>query len=216
MVLSSYQPGNGYFITLEGIEGAGKSTHQKYLAEILSAAGHEVVTTREPGGTEYGEMIRDILLTRNDHVQLGENTELLLMFAARAQHLDQVIRPALHAGKIVICDRFTDSSFAYQGGGRGLEPNRIQALQQWLHADLDPHLTILFDLPVRTGLERAGKRSEKDRFEAEAETFFDAVRRCYMMRADKEPDRFAVIDANQSIEEIQSGLDALLKSLRLL
>ena len=198
------------FITLEGIEGAGKSTHLEFISGLLEEAGRRVVVTREPGGTPLGETIRESLLDRQNAGTISDDTELLLMFAARAQHLDTVIRPGLAQGISIISDRFTDSSFAYQGGGRGIDMDRIRQLQQWLHADLKPDLTLLLDLPVETGLARAGKRSESDRFESEAVEFFTSVRECYLQLAADEPDRFAVIDADRDVDAIRSDIRTVL------
>jgi len=160
----------GRLITLEGIEGAGKSSHMQFIAEKLQQAGKVILLTREPGGTDLGEGIRDLLLTRNEEA-MSEETELLLMFAARAQHVQQVILPAMAAGNVVICDRFTDSSYAYQGGGRGISIEKIRQLEAWLFSGelsgFKPDLTLLLDLSVETGLSRAKARGEADRFEIE-------------------------------------------------
>src|SRR5690554_7096397 len=166
----------GLFITLEGPEGAGKTTNQEYLAEQLRTHGVNVVLTREPGGTALAEQIRDILLAPHDE-SMAVDTELLLMFAARAQHLAQVILPALAEGKIVICDRFTDATYAYQGGGRGLDCSRIALLEQFVQGDLRPDLTLLFDLPVEDGMARAVARGKLDRFEQEQQMFFEKDRK---------------------------------------
>ena len=199
-----------FFITLEGVEGAGKSTLMTYVAEILSAAGKEVLQTREPGGTKTGEQIRNILLDRKN-VGVTDDTELLLMFAARAQHINEVIAPALSSGKVVICDRFTDASYAYQGGGRGIEASRIQTLEDWVQQGLKPKLTLLFDIDVETGLRRAGKRSAADRFEQEEISFFERIRSCYLQRAKDEPDRFRIIDASQSFDHVKQQIQDILK-----
>lgn len=168
----------GLFITLEGPEGAGKSTNREYLAERLRAAGIEVVLTREPGGTPLAERIREVLLAPIEEV-MNPDTELLLVFAARAQHLAEVIRPALARGAVVLCDRFTDSTYAYQGGGRGLSLERIAALETFVQGDLRPDLTLVFDLPVEIGLARASARGRLDRFELEGQAFFNAVRNAF-------------------------------------
>lgn len=199
----------GLFITLEGIEGAGKSTQQDYIARLLIQRGHRVVQTREPGGTVLGEAIRRTLLAHAGNHAISHDTELLLMFAARCQHVDEIIRPNIEAGNTVLSDRFTDSSFAYQGGGRGIAAGRIRSLQQWVHPDLNPDLTLLLDLPVATGLERVGRRGESDRFEAEKLDFFEAVRSAYLDMAAAEPQRFEVIDANRSLAEIQADIHAV-------
>ncbi len=198
------------FITLEGVEGAGKSTLMAYIAELFSNTGKEVLQTREPGGTKTGEQIRSILLdSKNSGVT--DDTELLLMFAARAQHISEVIKPALSVGKIVLCDRFTDASYAYQGGGRGIDSTRIQALESWVQQGLKPDLTLLFDLDVETGLRRAGSRSEADRFEQEEISFFERIRACYLQRAEDEPERFRIVDAGQSFEHVKQQIEDILK-----
>jgi dTMP kinase len=199
----------GIFVTIEGGEGAGKSTSLAYLESALTHAGCALVLTREPGGTAMGERVRDILLHSKD-LHIEAETELLLMFAARMQHINEIIRPALANGKVVICDRFTDASYAYQGGGRGLDASRIAELEQWVQADLRPNLTLLFDIPVEQGLARAGARSEPDRFEREHNEFFDRVRAAYLKRAQAEPDRIAVIDASLDIEDVQQQLDPVI------
>ena len=201
----------GVFITLEGIEGAGKSTHLSYISKILQDNGHKIVETREPGGTRLGEEIRSVLLANSNANAISDNTELLLMFAARSQHIDEIIRPNIESGVTVISDRFTDSSFAYQGGGRGIDPARIRALQNWLHADLNPDLTLLLDLPVETGLERVKKRGESDRFETEQLDFFNKVRSAYLELAAAEPERIAVINVDRQIESIQADIQSTLK-----
>jgi dTMP kinase len=198
------------FITLEGIEGAGKSTLMTHVAEVISKVGSEVLQTREPGGTKTGEQIRNILLD-SKNVSVTDDTELLLMFAARAQHINEVIEPALSSGKVIICDRFTDASYAYQGGGRGIELSRIQILEDWVQQGLKPNLTLLFDLDVETGLRRAGKRSEADRFEQEEISFFERIRSCYLQRAENEPERFRIIDASQSFDHVKQQIQDILK-----
>jgi dTMP kinase len=205
----------GLFITLEGIEGAGKSTHMDYIAGLLKSTGKRIVCTREPGGTELGNELRNILLFRKSSHQISEQTELLLMFAARQQHLDEVIRPALKAGKIVLCDRFTDSTYAYQGGGRKIKPTVIAQLARVVHPDVNPDLTLLFDLPVKLGLERANNRSEKDSFESEEKTFFERVRKTYLKIAKAEPRRVKVINAAKDIETVQSMIRKILKNKKL-
>lgn len=199
----------GLFITLEGPEGAGKTTNRAYLAEQLQAQGFEVALTREPGGTALAEQIRDILLAPHDEA-MSVDTELLLMFAARAQHLAQVILPALEAGKIVICDRFTDATYAYQGGGRGLDCSRIALLEQFVQGDLRPDITLLFDLPVEDGMARAVARGKLDRFEQEQHNFFEAVRQSYLQRAEDDPERFRLVNAQQTLPEVQKSLDVQL------
>lgn len=199
----------GLFITLEGPEGAGKTTNRAYLAEQLQAQGFEVALTREPGGTALAEQIRDILLAPHDEA-MSVDTELLLMFAARAQHLAQVILPALEAGKIVICDRFTDATYAYQGGGRGLDCSRIALLEQFVQGDLRPDITLLFDLPIEDGMARAVARGKLDRFEQEQHNFFEAVRQSYLQRAEDDPERFRLVNAQQTLPEVQQSLDVQL------
>ncbi|NLY13267.1 MAG: dTMP kinase [Gammaproteobacteria bacterium] len=202
----------GLFITLEGPEGAGKTTNRAYLAEQLQAQGFRVTLTREPGGTALAEQIREILLAPHDE-PMAVDTELLLMFAARAQHLAQVIVPALAEGHIVICDRFTDATYAYQGGGRGLDCSRIAVLEHFVQGDLRPDLTLLFDLPVAAGLARAAARGQLDRFEQEQQNFFEAVRQAYLQRAKNDPERFRLVDAQLSLPEVQKSLDIYLKEI---
>jgi len=201
----------GLFITLEGGEGAGKSTSMAFVREFLELAGHDVVVTREPGGTPLGEEIRKILLHGRDAMAI--DTELLLMFAARAEHLEHVIRPALARGACVICDRFTDATYAYQGGGRGVDDSRIRVLEDWVQHGLRPDLTLLLDIPVTEGLERAGNRSVPDRFEREQQEFFERVRQRYLLAAAREPERIRVIDAAQPIASVQVQLRAVLTLL---
>jgi dTMP kinase len=202
----------GLFITLEGPEGAGKSTNREYLAERLREQGIDVVLTREPGGTPLAERIRELLLDPSDE-PMAADTELLLVFAARAQHLQQVIRPALAKGSVVLCDRFTDATYAYQGGGRGLSIERIAQLEQFVQGELRPDLTLIFDLPVEIGLARAAARGRLDRFEQEGRGFFEAVRQAYLQRAKQAPQRYRVLDAGQTLAQVQADIDALLPSL---
>jgi len=201
---------SGKFITLEGIEGAGKSTHMPFISSLLQVMGKEIVMTREPGGTSLGEEIRNTLLMQKSF-QISGNTELLLMFAARQQHLEEIIYPALNKGKTVLCDRFTDSSYAYQGGGRGIETDKICQLVQLVHPDLKPDLTLLFDLPVEVGLARANMRDLIDRFESETINFFQSVRNAYLKIADAEPNRVKVIDATANIKAVQNAIKTILK-----
>ncbi len=203
---------SGLFITLEGPEGAGKSTNREYLAELLIQAGVEVVLTREPGGTPLAERIRELLLAPDSEV-MAVDTELLLMFAARAQHLAGVIRPALARGAVVLCDRFTDATYAYQGGGRGLAHERIAILEQFVQGDLRPDLTLVFDLPVEVGLARAAARGKLDRFEQEQQSFFEAVRQTYLARAAQAPERYRILDAAQPLSQVQADLAALVPAL---
>lgn len=200
----------GVFITLEGVEGAGKSTLMAYAAEYFAEKGREVIQTREPGGTKTGEQIRAILLD-SDNETLTDNTELLLMFAARMQHIDEVIKPALSSAQVVICDRFTDATYAYQGAGRGLDTTRIEALENWVQQGLKPHITLLFDLDVETGLRRANQRSDADRFEQEEISFFERIRNCYLKRAENEPERFRIIDASKSFEDVKQQIQTILE-----
>ncbi len=203
---------SGRFITVEGIEGAGKSTCVTFIRECLVGAGKSVVVTREPGGTALGEKLRHLLL---DHHQeaISPDAELLLMFAARAEHLARVILPALHAGQWVLCDRFSAASYAYQGGGRGIAEERIAALENWTQGVLRPDLTLLLDLPVYLGLERAGKRSEPDRFEREDGGFFERVRESYLQQARQHPQRYRVINAALPLAEVQAQIVQALAKL---
>lgn len=196
----------GRFITLEGIEGAGKTTQREPIASFLRDAGVEVLVTREPGGSDIAERIRALLLDPGNAGMHGD-AELLLMFAARAEHLHRRIRPALEAGTWVLCDRFTDATYAYQGGGRGVDQARIATLEQLVQGALRPDLTLLFDLPAEVGIARARGRSAPDRFEAEALQFFERVRDCYLARAEQEPERMVRIDASRVLGRVTN--DAL-------
>ena len=198
----------GKFISIEGIEGVGKSTNIEVLVERIEAAGHNVLTTREPGGTPFAEDIRDILMNRGDE-PVPEIAELLLMFAARSFNVNNVILPALEAGTWVVCDRFTDSSRAYQGGGRGLPMETIDRIADWVHGDTWPELTILLDAPVEIGMERAGTRGTLDRIEQERHDFFERVRECYLQIALREPERFVVVDTTRSIDEVRADIAML-------
>lgn len=202
----------GRFITIEGIEGVGKSTNIETLVGRIQAAGHKVLTTREPGGTPYAEEIRDILMNRSDE-PVPEIAELLLMFAARSLNVNNVIRPALEAGTWVVCDRFTDSSRAYQGGGRGLPMETIDRLADWVHGDLWPDVTILLDAPVELGMERAGRRSAPDRFEQERHDFFERVRACYHEIAAREPGRIVVVDTSRPLAAVRDDINAIADQL---
>lgn len=189
----------GRFITLEGIDGAGKSTHLSWLLQYLRARGLNVVSTREPGGTALGESLRQIVLHEAMHLE----TEALLMFAARREHIARVIDPALAAGQWVVSDRFTDATFAYQGGGRGLDREKIAVLENWVHPGLQPDLTLLFDLPPKLAMGRlAASGNAPDRFEQEREQFFTSVREAYLDRALRDPDRIRVLDASGTPEQI--------------
>jgi dTMP kinase len=201
----------GLFITLEGGEGAGKSTSLAFVREFLEQAGRRVVVTREPGGTPLGEKIRELLLHGRESMDV--DTELLLMFAARAEHLARVIRPALAAGACVACDRFTDATYAYQGGGRGVPEARIRILEDWVQQGLRPDLTLLLDIPVEQGLGRAGQRSAPDRFEREKIDFFERVRNRYLAAAASEPQRIRVIDAACDIPQVQAQLRNALEEI---
>ena len=203
------------FITVEGIEGAGKTSCLDLLEQRIRQRGHDVLVTREPGGTPLGEDLRRLLLGHR-HDGMADDTELLLMFAARAEHLHAKIEPALVAGSWVLCDRFTDATYAYQGYGRGIDVQRIAALETWVQGERRPDLTLLLDLPVEVGLERAGRRSTPDRFERQALTFFDRVRQGYLSLAASAPGRFRVIDAGQSLDQVSrqvtATIDAFLDS----
>lgn len=203
----------GKFISVEGIEGAGKSTQIQFIKSYLENFNKSVIVTREPGGTPLGEEIRELLL-RPRKEGMSEDTELLLMFAARAEHIKQVISPALAAGQWVVCDRFVDATFAYQGGGRGIDAQRISSLSDWTLNGLGTDLTLLFDLPVHIGQQRVNQRLlEKDRFEQEKTDFFEKIRQCYLDRAVNEPKRIQIIDASQSIDNIQQQVSTSLNKL---
>lgn len=199
------------FITLEGSEGVGKTSNMEFIKTMLDAANIKFVETREPGGTALGEALRNTLLGE-DFKGMSDDTELLLMFAARAEHVAKVIRPALQSGLWVLCDRFTDSTFAYQGGGRQLDVTRIAGLEQWVLGDLRPDLTLLLDAPVDVGRQRAGKRSAPDRFEQEKDGFFNRVRESYLQRAKEEPERIKVIDASGDLSSVTLQVEAVLQS----
>jgi len=200
------------FISIEGGEGAGKSTSIEYIRQCLSNIGIDCIVTREPGGTAMAEDIRNLLLSHREE-RVDPYTELLLMFASRRQHVQNVIRPALAAGQWVICDRFTDASFAYQGAGRGLDTEFIASLKYWVHGDLNPNMTLLFDIDIKIGMARAGKRADFDRIETEQHSFFERVRRGYLDQAKAEPQRYRVVDASQSIEQVQGQLNIILEPL---
>ncbi len=202
----------GKFITVEGSEGVGKSSNLAFIETYLHNAGINVLRTREPGGTSLGEAVRELLLDARQSA-MCDDTELLLMFAARAQHLAEVIRPAMAAGQWVLCDRFTDATYAYQGGGRGVPMERIRILEDWVQAELRPDHTLLLDMPVAAGLQRAGARSEPDRFEQEQQAFFERVRETYLARARAEPARFHVIDAAPALEKVQAQIATVLHQI---
>lgn len=197
------------FITLEGGEGAGKSTCITFLRDYFEKKNLPLLLTREPGGTPLAEEVRELLLRKREE-RVTADAELLLIFAARAQHLQQVIEPALARGEWVLCDRFTDATYAYQGAGRGLSSARIAELETMVQGDLRPGLTLLLDLPVQQGMERAAARAEKDRFESEQLAFFERVRAGYRARAAAEPLRFRIVDASQSLADVQAALTAVL------
>ena len=207
------QPSRGRFITLEGIDGAGKSTHARYLAEALGARGLRVVATREPGGTRAGEAIREWLL----HQPLTHETETLLMFAARREHVVEVIEPALARGDVVLCDRFTDATYAYQGAGHGVSLAVIDALAHWVHGGCNPELTLLFDVPSEVSRERLARMHAKgkarDKFEQETLAFFERVREGYLARAKAEPQRFRVIDSARPVDEVRAELRRIAEAL---
>ena len=197
------------FISLEGIDGAGKTTHLQWIAEYLRAQGAQVVLTREPGGTPLGESLRDVLLREPMHI----DTEALLMFAARREHIAQVISPALMRGDWVVSDRFTDASFAYQCGGRGIAESKLQVLEDWVQQGLQPDLTLLFDVEVAIAHRRVRTHSQPDRFEQEQLDFFERVRAMYLHRAAQYPARFGIVRTDQSIEAIRNELTMLLQPL---
>ena len=199
----------GRFITVEGVEGAGKSTQLPFIRKLLSDAGREVITTREPGGTELGESLRRLLLAPRDD-PMAIDTELLLVFAARAEHLYRVIRPALAKGKWVLCDRFTDATYAYQGGGRCVSAPRIATLEEWVQGDLRPDLTIILDVPVEIGMRRIQARSEQDRFEQENPAFFERIRSSYLEAVRRAPGRCKLVDASGTIDEVRESLQDML------
>jgi dTMP kinase len=199
----------GKFITIEGGEGGGKSTNMALVQQYLTDHGIEFIVTREPGGTDLSEKIRHLLLDPENKA-MTSNTELLLMFAARAQHLEELIVPALKSGKWVLCDRFTDATYAYQGGGRGVPMSKISDLEKWVQGELRPDLTLLLDLPVELGMERAGKRGALDRFEQEQLQFFENVRQCYLERARHYPDQYRIIDASKPLADVQAQITQVL------
>ncbi len=199
----------GLFITLEGVDGAGKSTHLPWLRELFEAHGKKVRTTREPGGTPLGERLRELLLSAPMHVE----TEALLLFAARREHLARVIEPALEAGEVILSDRFTDATYAYQCGGRGLPETRLKALEAWVQGPLQPDLTLLFDVAGEVAEARRRAVREPDRFERERADFYERVRQAYLQRAAQYPERIKVIDANQPVEAIRKQLLALLEPM---
>lgn len=203
----------GQFISLEGTEGAGKSTNLKFIQHWLEQRGIEVVVTREPGGTLIGEAVREILLN-TQFTEMMPNTELLLMFAARNQHIEEKIKPLLSAGKWVISDRFTDASYAYQGAARGIDFARIGELEHWVQQGFSPDLTFVFDLPIEVGMARVASRGgQTDRFEAEQHDFFTKVKQAYLDRAQAAPQRYRVLQAEQSLEAVQAQIETHLQAL---
>ena len=202
----------GKFLTIEGTEGVGKSTNLVFVRDWLVGQGIEVIVSREPGGTPMAEEIRHLLLAKRDEA-VDETAELLLVFAARAQHLQQVIKPALERGAWVLCDRFTDATYAYQGGGRGLNKETIAQLETLVQGDLRPDLTLILDIDVELGLNRARQRGELDRFESEAVVFFERVRQAYRRRAESSPNHYAIIDAGQNLDKVQADITQVLQRL---
>ena len=199
----------GRFITVEGSEGVGKTSNLEFIRAYLEQQGQEVVVTREPGGTPLGEDIRGLLLGHR-HDGMASDSELLLMFAARAEHIAKVIEPALAAGRWVLCDRFTDATYAYQGGGRGIDFAHIAQLEQWVQGDLRPDLTLLLDVTVAVGLARAGARSAPDRFEKEQVAFFERVRAAYLALAGMHPQRYRAVDTTRTLAEVQVDITEIL------
>jgi dTMP kinase len=197
------------FITLEGMDGAGKSTHIPSIIEMLKARGHEVVSTREPGGTPLGERLRELLL----HEAMHAETETLLMFAARREHIANVIAPALERGAYVLSDRFTDATFAYQSGAKGVSANKVEILEQWVQEDLQPDITILFDVPVEISIARLAGARSPDKFERESADFFTRIRNAYLERASKNPQRFRVIDGSKSLEEVATAVKDVIATI---
>lgn len=202
----------GIFITVEGIEGVGKSTNIEHMRTVIEARGLQVLTSREPGGTPMAEEIRRLLLDHGDE-PVPDIVELLLMFAARALHVNNVIKPALEKGTWVISDRFTDTSRAYQGAGRGFPLSDINRLADWVHGDLQPDLTLLLDADPETAIGRAGQRGEPDRIETEKIDFFTRARDCYLSLAAAEPERFALVDANSNIAAVQANVEAVINAI---
>lgn len=200
----------GKFITVEGIEGVGKSTNIDFIHALIKASGRHVIITREPGGTPLGEAIRGLLLDP-EYTGMNPDCELQLVFAARAEHLARVVWPAIEAGQWVLCDRFTDATYAYQGGGRGIDTEKIARLEQWVQGDFRPDLTLLLDVPVEVGLERAANRGKPDRFEQEQLTFFERVRQAYLEMARQHDGRYRVIDASLPLDRVQAQLERVLE-----
>lgn len=206
------QQAKGLFVTVEGGEGVGKTTNLEFIISYLKDNGISVVSTREPGGTNLSEEIRELLLKPREE-KVVEETELLMMFAARAQHLNQKILPAIEQGDWVVCDRFTDATYAYQGGGRGMSVEKIELLETLVQGNLRPNLVILLDVPVDIGMERAKKRGELDRFETEKLDFFQKVRNVYLQRAESQPKSYRIIDASLPLEDVQQQIQIVLDEL---
>jgi len=200
------------FITLEGCEGVGKTSNMEFIKGLLLENNIDFIETREPGGTPLGESLREMLLGES-FKGMSDDTELMLMFASRAEHVAQVIKPALDKGQWVLCDRFTDATYAYQGGGRQLDVKRIEGLENWVLGDLRPDLTLLLDAPISVGRERAGKRSTPDRFEQEMDGFFNRVRDTYLSRSESEPERIKVVDASGDLKSVQSQIQKIFSVL---
>lgn len=205
-------PQSGLFIVFEGGEGSGKTTNLAYFIDRLQAKGIDLIATREPGGTAMAEEIREVLLSPRDE-KVSPDAELLLMFAARAQHLAAKIKPALADGQWVICDRFTDATYAYQGGGRELGFDKIAQLETLVQGDLRPDLTVLLDVPLEVGMARAAQRGELDRMEQESQAFFERVRSTYLTRAEQSPERYRIIDASGDLDSVQRQIDMLVEDL---
>ncbi len=197
------------FITLEGMDGAGKSTHIPTIIAALQARGHEVVSTREPGGTALGERLRELLLHENMHAE----TETLLMFAARREHIATVIAPALARGAYVLSDRFTDATFAYQSGAKGVSAAKVELLEQWVQGDLQPDITLLFDVPVEISIQRLASARSPDKFEREDAAFFTRIRQAYLQRAQQNPARFRIIDGSKSLDEVKNSVEGIISTL---
>lgn len=197
------------FITLEGMDGAGKSTHIPSIIAMLEARGHEVVSTREPGGTALGERLRELLLHETMHAE----TETLLMFAARREHIANVIQPALERGAYVLSDRFTDATFAYQSGAKGVAASKVEILEKWVQEDLQPDITLLFDVPVEISIARLAGARSPDKFERESAEFFTRIRNAYLERASRNPQRFRIIDASRSLEEVAKSVKDIIASI---
>lgn len=202
----------GKFITIEGGEGVGKTTNIAFIQGLLAEKGIETVVTREPGGTPLAEEIREVLIKNREEAVVSE-TELLLMFAARAQHLHRLILPAIEAGKWVISDRFTDATYAYQSGGRGVPAEKVALLESFVQGEFRPDLTLLLDAPIEVGMQRARDRGKLDRFEEEQQTFFEKVRANYLERSQQESGRFKIVDASKSLESVQESIQEQLRSL---